>query len=116
MGGLDGNSRIEPLAVFMPAEGGLGAIDAVQWPGDVPAVGLDDLLSLLRPEPDFDPTSVDGASIIDAIRPLVRATPYPDLTAPPPTESFERPACPACGEPYEEGLTYCLECGQVRRT
>lgn len=104
---------VTPKVVFLPTEHGLGRFEDLRWPGGVPAIGLDQALSELAGDPDFE-SSPESDRIIELLR---GSTGQPLATYDPVGVTIGQPlllpAC-ACGVPYEEGMTYCLSCGQVR--
>lgn len=105
---------VDPMVVFLPTEQGIGTFEDVHWPGGVPALGIEEALRRLADDPDFDSSSEAGR-IIDLLR---ESTGRPLATYDTATASVGQPmvlaSCPACGVPYEHGMTYCLSCGQVR--
>lgn len=61
---------VRPVVVMMPRDNGLGVIDNVKWPGDIPTVGLPTLLSWLASERPFQASSEDSqlvAAILDSL-------------------------------------------------
>lgn len=50
---------LQGRVVFVPTDSGVGRIEGVKWPGDIPAVTLPDFLAELQTEPSFV-DSLDG--------------------------------------------------------
>ncbi len=48
-----GSFGLQARVVLVPTNSGVGRIDGVKWPGDIPAVMLPDFLAELQSQPSF---------------------------------------------------------------
>lgn len=64
--------EIKSAVVMMPQADGLGTIEDIFYPGNIPAVGLPVLLEWLRAEPAFDPSTEDAKLLTAMLSALLK--------------------------------------------
>jgi len=64
--------QVCPAVVLMPRAEGIGVVDGVKWPGDIPTAPLHHVLSWLAAEPPFDPNHPDSQLITTILKVLVK--------------------------------------------
>ncbi|OIH92901.1 MULTISPECIES: nuclease-related domain-containing protein [unclassified Curtobacterium] len=133
-------TMVKPVVVMMPRDDGLGRIQDVAWPGDIPAAGLPDLLRWLEDEPDFVPSDENARLLVPILSALLkdesgsapvvgerrrpspaatptrtvstaRATATRPATAPSTTEDAGSRSCSSCGATVTAEMGFCEACG-----
>lgn len=64
--------HVRPAVVLMPRAEGMGVVDDVKWPGDIPAAALPHVLEWLKAESEFDPAHPDAQLITMILKVLVK--------------------------------------------
>ncbi|WIE64240.1 nuclease-related domain-containing protein [Curtobacterium sp. MCLR17_036] len=133
-------TALKPVVVMMPRDNGLGRVQDVSWPGDVPAAGLPDLLRWLEDEPDFVPSDENAELLVPILSALLkdesgsaptlgerrlptatatparavataRATATQPATEPSTAEDDGSRPCSSCGATVTADIGFCVACG-----
>ncbi|KSU67222.1 NERD domain-containing protein [Arthrobacter sp. NIO-1057] len=68
------NFQVVPIVVMMPRNDGLGKLVDVQWPENIPAVGLPEFLSRFSHEGSFDSRQPDSEILVGMMSSLLKGT------------------------------------------